>query len=267
MDLAGKLANIAVTQGCVTTTTDEYPVPQELFKGADACLVIGGDGSILSVAEPALRHQVPVFGINIGKLGFLATWSPEDSERFLPNLIKGQYTITPRTVIVCRSADGINHYALNDIVIKSDSTKLVELAVYANNESVNDYFADGLIFFTPTGSTAYNLSAGGPLVHNEARIIGMTPICPHTLSNRGFIFDDSTELTVILSDATKTVQVSIDGNLNYQTPDPFPISIRATDSQLLLAHPLDHSHYRLIRKKLHWGSELSKLPPIPLKRG
>ncbi len=253
--LASILSGIAERKGVEALSTKEYPIPAGFLEGYDACCVIGGDGSILSVVHEAVRHSVPVMGVNHGKLGFLANYTTEEAKQSFDQLLEGNYRTSARTLLECQSCDGMASLALNDIVVKNHSTRLVRLQVLANGDLVNEYYADGLIFSTPTGSTAYNLSAGGALIHPAANVISMTPICPHTLSNRSFIFAEERELQVVLCNPEPDILVTRDGKPCIQSPELFPLRIRLAEKKFDLIENPSHSHFDLVREKLRWGSE------------
>ena len=163
--LAEKLANIAHKKGVETQFITTQPLTENAFADVDLCCVIGGDGTLLSVLEPALFSKTKVLGVNLGKLGFLATYSPEQIILDLPSLIEGKYKVENRSVLSCLSQNNECKFALNDLVIKeAENRGLIRLKVYASDKLISEYHCDGLIFATPTGSTAYNLSAGGPII-------------------------------------------------------------------------------------------------------
>ncbi|HQU09321.1 MAG TPA: NAD(+)/NADH kinase, partial [Opitutales bacterium] len=165
VELANRLVALAQSQGCNTRLTLEYPIPDGFLRGVEACCVLGGDGTLLSVVPQAVAERVPVFGINQGTLGFLASYTAEEAETHLTGILEGHYQIDERPVLKAILPNGTYSWALNDVVLKHDQrTRLLPLEVFYNKEWVTDYFCDGIIFCAPTGSTAYNLSAGGPIV-------------------------------------------------------------------------------------------------------
>ena len=195
--LARELGSMAEAAGVKVTRTKEFPLIDGSFEGCDACCVIGGDGTLLSVVHEAAREQIPVIGVNRGSLGFLTTFTPEEAKAQFHELLQGHFKISWRSLLSGQTGPDECGLALNDILVKdSVNSRIVHLEVYANDELVTDYFCDGLIFSTPTGSTAYNLSAGGPLVNPDAPVIMMTPICPHTLTNRTITFNETVKLKV-----------------------------------------------------------------------
>ncbi len=255
--LAQSLMAKAENQGVATIATNAYPLPDNLLCDAQCCVVIGGDGTLLSVVGEAVNRNLPVIGINLGKLGFMATFSADEAEEEFESLITGSYQIVERSVIVCTNADNKSARALNDVVVKSNSSRLVRLEVFSNEEPVNDYYCDGLVFSTPTGSTAYNMSAGGPIIHPSAKVIAMTPICPHTLSNRSVIFDQEVCLKVYLHDRDHDVTVSIDGRSNFNRTEDFPLKISLSKNSFPLMLHEDYSHFKLMRSKLNWAGDFS----------
>ena len=252
--IADELRNQARSEGLETCIASDHPVPRGIFDDIDACCVIGGDGTLLGVVSEAVEKQVPVLGINLGKLGFMATLSEAEARTDFKAVIAGEYRIDRRTVLQCTTASGAQTLALNDIVIKHSSLGLVSLEVLSDHMEVNDYNCDGLIFTTPTGSTAYNLSAGGPIIHPEAHVVALTPICPHTLSNRSVIFDQQTHLTVVPKVSSESLRIIIDGHCKLECPVEFPLEIRVAPQPFQLILQTDYTHFRLVRNKLLWGN-------------
>ncbi len=253
-ELACGLMALAEASGIQISHTDQFPLSEGFLKGCDACCVIGGDGTLLGVAAEAAREQVPIIGVNRGSLGFLTTFSADEAKTQFPALLAGEYRIAYRSLLDCSTGSGQHDLALNDVLIKDEQTsRLVRLEVFADNELVTEYVCDGLIFSTPTGSTAYNLSAGGPLIHPSAEVIAMTPICPHTLSNRSIIFRRDVKLRVHNRSQSSRVLVAMDGQRNLVTCENAPIEISVSALQLPLAQSLDHSHFSVMRAKLKWS--------------
>lgn len=254
-ELARELAARCEQLGVGVRLTSEHPLPENFLKGMDACCVFGGDGTFLSAVPQALEFDVPVFGVNQGKLGFLATYTVEAIRQQLESILSGGYRIVPRTVLRCITDDAQEGFALNDVVIKStDNRKLIALEVHSNSELVTQYYSDGLIFATPTGSTAYNLSAGGPIVIPESEVITMTPICPHTLTNRSVVFPHTCRLRVhLVSQGGVVPQVSLDGFEHFDHRKSFPLFIFTSKTPLRLLQQVDYSHFGILRNKLGWG--------------
>ena len=248
------LRDIAETEGVAVKETLDFPVPEGFLQGMDACCVIGGDGTFLSAASESTYWQVPIIGVNRGTLGFLTTYSSEEIEGIFPSILKGGYSIRSRGLIECGSHNGEADVALNDVVIKSASaSRIVHLNVFADDEFVTTYVCDGLIFSTPTGSTAYTLSAGGPLIHPDSRVLSLTPICPHALSNRSIILPDSVELRVENASSDDQLVIAVDGQRNLSTSRDTSIRIKLSSQSLPLAQRPDYSHFKVVRRKLKWS--------------
>ena len=237
-----------------TTISSDYPLKPDTLQGQDLCCAIGGDGTLLGVLDAALESGAAVLGVNLGKLGFLATFSAEEAAKDLPQLIKGHYDIAERSVLRCTTRSGESVFGLNDVVLKeTDGSGLIRLQVSSNGNPVSEYHCDGLIFSTPTGSTAYNLSAGGPIIGPKVSAIAMTPICPHTLGNRSVIFDNSSQIRVSHLEPGPSPRITIDGRVRFKSEDNFPIEIAVADRSFRLMQKPDHSHFAIVRDKLHWG--------------
>ena len=253
-DAARYLAGIAECEGVQAKISTDYPLKPDALKGQDLCCAIGGDGTLLGVLDAALESGAAVLGVNMGKLGFLATFSAEEAAKDLPDLIKGRYDIAERSVLRCTSQNGESVYGLNDVVIKeTDGSGLIRLQVSSNGNPVSEYHCDGLIFATPTGSTAYNLSAGGPIIGPRVSAIAMTPICPHTLGNRSVIFDNSSQISVTHLEPGPCPRITIDGRVHFKSNDNFPLQIAVADRPFRLMQNPDHSHFAIVRDKLNWG--------------
>lgn len=251
--IGNELLALAKAQGLTTKVASTFPMPEEFLQGVDACCAIGGDGTMLSCVRQAVLYDVPLLGVNHGKLGFLATYDDQSIKETFLSILEGKHSVHERSLLSCCTPDGQHCHALNDIVIKNNTvSRLIALEVHTAQEYVTPYDCDGLIFATPTGSTAYNLSANGPIVHPDARVLVMTPICPHTLSNRTLIFDQHRPLTVKCTYENCTPQITIDGRLTFEQSTPFPLDISLSDKSLKLIQPHDYSYFRLLRKKLHW---------------
>ena len=251
--LAYRLKTAVEEIGVFAKIVTDHPIPVGSLNDSDLCCVIGGDGSLLSVASEAYRCGVPVMGINLGKLGFMATSTGEQGEAKLLEILQGVNQRSQRGVLKCTMRDGSEAVALNDIVFKSaEGNRLIELEVYADGRFVTRYSADGLVLSTPTGSTAYNLSAGGPLIDSEAQIVVMTPICPHTLSNRSVVFGADTKLEVVVAEGSVPPQVTLDGMARSDSHSCFPVEVALGSEKLTLIHSLDYGPFDVVRNKLGW---------------
>jgi NAD+ kinase len=256
-ELARELIGAARSAGVELKQTTRFPLPAGYLHGFDACCVIGGDGTLLGVAREAAQQQIPIIGVNRGSLGFLTTFSADEARAHFLDLLGGQYRIGRRSLLECCTGPNSRDLALNDVLIKDEiNSRLVHLEVQADGELVTHYTCDGLIFATPTGSTAYNLSAGGPLIHPDAAVIAMTPICPHTLSNRSIIFRENVRLRVLNQSGDSRLLVAMDGQRNLKVGIGSPIEITISKLQLPLVQRMDYSHFSVVRTKLKWSGGL-----------
>jgi len=254
VELARSLVAVARAQGVRLKQTTHFPLRRGYLRGCDACCVIGGDGTLLGVVREAALEGVPIIGVNRGSLGFLTTFSPDEARAGFEGLLRGAFCVDKRAMLECSVAGAHPNLALNDVLIKDElSTGLVHLEVFADGELVTDYLCDGLIFSTATGSTAYNLSAGGPIIHPAANVIAMTPICPHTLTNRSIIFRDSVKLEVYNRTEAARVLVGIDGQGCLKADRDTPIKISVAGVRLPLVQQNAYSHFAVVRTKLKWS--------------
>ena len=192
-----------------------YVTYDELWKAADAALVIGGDGTLLRVAARCARNLIPALGINLGKVGFLTEVEPDDMADAVARLLSGDYSIEKRMLLkITVNGESMSYHALNDVVIaKTEGTRLISLDLFTDGEPVNHYVGDGLIIATPTGSTGYSISAGGPVVDPRMNLYISTPICAHMLSVRSAILPAEKSLTLRLGRAYEenSAIISTDG--------------------------------------------------------
>lgn len=254
MEIAEELANIAQAKGIKTNFITEYPFDDDCLNQTDLCCVIGGDGTLLGVLKSALASNTKVLGINLGKLGFLATFNIDSAKESFVSILEGHYCVEERSVLHCQNSEGDFAYALNDLVLKDIGNRgLIRLKVKSNDELISEYHCDGLIFATPTGSTAYNLSAGGPIISPKVKAIAMTPICPHTLGNRSVIFDAKTPIEVYFDTEPSNPIISLDGKKSFDLKPPFSIKIQLSENRFQLIQNSQKSHFSIVRDKLNWG--------------
>jgi NAD+ kinase len=257
-ELGAELEAIAGKAGVRRTELNQgRKLPRGYFKGCDAVCVVGGDGTLLGVVRAAMREGIPIIGVNRGSLGFLTTYSAEEARAHFPAILKGDYRIARRALLDCRAGPGHHDIALNDVLIKNEvNSRLVRLEVFADDELVTDYYCDGIIFSTPTGSTAYNLAAGGPIMHPGVQAIAMTPICPHTLSNRTIIFRDRVKLRIVNRTEDARLLVAMDGQRNSLVTGG-SIEISLASRRIALVQPRGYSHFSVMRSKLKWSGGLA----------
>ncbi len=220
----------------------------------DLAIVVGGDGTLLHTARSLTDYSIALLGINMGRLGFLADVSPVNMLESIAQILDGQFEEEHRSLLQATIGDTTIN-ALNDVVIhKWNAARMIEFETYVNGRFVNIQRSDGLIIATPTGSTAYALSGGGPIVEPSLNATILAPICPHTLSNRPILVHGDSEIEVIISDRTdsKYVRVTCDG-LNTMSPTDRKVYIRKHKDTVRLIHPKGHDHFDLLRAKLGWS--------------
>ncbi|MGB2832847.1 MAG: NAD kinase [Methylotenera sp.] len=237
----------------------DYPVIAlaQMNAQVDLAIVLGGDGTMLGVARALLEHQVPLLGVNRGRIGFLTDISAQSMLEDVAKVLAGDYTIESRLMLhtkIMRKGQLLGEgVALNDVVIsKGEVAQLMDLEVMIDGHFVHRQRSDGLIIATPTGTTAYALSAGGPILHSALEAIALVPICPHTLSNRPIVIKSTSQVHVKLVDKDES-RIHFDGQLIarlYQNDDVY---ISRAEKMTPLLHPNGHCHYEMLRKKLHWG--------------
>jgi NAD+ kinase len=233
-------------------------LPREHMQPSDLIIVIGGDGSLLSAARMAVHNDVPVIGINRGNLGFLTDIAPGELELHLGPVIQGIYTQENRFLLSLE----LEHQdqpaiALNDIVLnRANETHLITFDVYINQQFVSHYRADGLIVATPTGSTAYALSAGGPIMHPELHAVVIVPMFSHSLSSRPLVVDANASVVLSISEKNEShVQISCDGHDSHLIEPGQMLTLKKHTKTLRLLHPKDYHYYDTLRTKLGWGSK------------
>ncbi len=235
--------------------------PDEIPSLVEMIIVLGGDGTLLSAARlVADAHaEVPIFGVNLGSLGFMAEVSLEELYDNLEKAIAGKLVTEDRimlTASVLRESKRIAQYrVLNDAVInKGALARMMELRVLVNDGHLTTLRADGLIVATPTGSTAYSLSAGGPIIHPTIHCFVLTPICPHTLSNRPIALPDSVVVSVCLTSLSEDVSLTLDGQIGFALEPNDVVEIKKSRFRIkLIKHPAK-SYYEILRTKLKWGN-------------
>jgi len=233
-------------------------LPTGYFMGCDAGCIIGGDGTLLGAVSEAAAAGVPLIGVNQGSLGYLTSLSPDEARACFGAVLLGQYRIAQRTLLTCRTGPKRRDLALNDVLVKAEvNSQLVRLEVRADGELVTDYLCDGLVLSTPTGSTAYNLSAGGPIVHPAAGVIAMTPICPHTLSNRTIVFNDGVKLSIRNCSTDSRLLVAVDGQRNRSVVQGSEVEVSIARQRLGLVQRRDYRHFSVMRAKLKWSGGLT----------
>ncbi len=241
--------------------SDGACVPRgELAAMSDLLVVLGGDGTLLSIAPDAAAEDVPVFGVNYGGLGFMTATTREELEPAIRAVLRGEYSVSTRQMLRA-TVDGperdqpVARDVLNDAVInKTDLARVVELRATVDGEMVSSFVADGLIVCTTTGSTAYSLAAGGPIVMPEVDAIVLTPISPHTLSNRPLVLPGAANVEIELVSSDLQIFLTLDGQEGILLNASDRVSVRRSPHCLKLARPGERSYFDVLRTKLRWGS-------------
>ena len=226
----------------------------------DLVVVLGGDGTLLSVARELAPYRVPLIGVHQGHLGFLTQVPRAEMVQQLTGMLRGKYTPEERIMLeatVLRSGQQTAHsLALNDVVLSRGGLgQMIEFEVFINGEFVYSQRSDGLIVSTPTGSTAYALAAGGPILQPTLRAFSLVPICPQSMSNRPIAVCDTSEIEIMMTKGND-VRVHFDGQTFYDLENMDRIRIQRYRHSLQILHPVDYQYYKTLRQKLHWGDQL-----------
>jgi NAD+ kinase len=225
----------------------------------DLLVILGGDGTLLHVAHQASRFKIPVVGVNLGSLGFLTEVAVENRYEALEKILAGSVVIEDRLMLKTRLCGGDSgtsdwHYALNDVVIsKGNIDQLARMEAWADDEFITSYRADGLIFSTPTGSTAYNLSAGGPIIHPEMHSIMLTPICPFMLESRPVLLPGTVRLVTRVAGRSDDIKVIVDGRATFTMANGEHLEVMAAEQPLRLVCSPHKGYFEILRNKLNWG--------------
>jgi NAD+ kinase len=231
---------------------------EELARRCDLVVVFGGDGTLLSMARVVAGRRASLLGVNLGTLGFLTEVPVAELLPTLSQVLAGRYTVDRRMMlearVVRRGRRLPSLSLLNDIVInKSALARIIDLSISVDGRPVSLYKADGLIVSTPTGSTAYSLSAGGPIVDPSLQAIVLTPICPHTLTNRPIVLPDSSRIEVRLDTPDEDVYLTLDGQVGVPLQCGDVVRVRRAAGWLRLVQPLERDYFAVLRRKLKWG--------------
>jgi len=232
----------------------------ELAGSVDVFIVLGGDGTMLSIARALAPYPVPLIGVNQGRLGFLTDIVMEDMEAELARMLAGEYDAEERILLSVRvERDGetqLDASAFNDVVVSKAATgRLIEFEVIIDNEFVYTQRSDGLVVATPTGSTAYALSAGGPILFPTLKAIALVPICPHTLSARPIVVSSESCVDIVIHHADDA-RVHFDGQSHFDLRKDDRVRICRAPDNVTLLHPKHYSYYDTLRQKLHWGKQI-----------
>lgn len=255
--LSGPVADGLLARGLVDEAVCSRFAVDDLAETADVILSFGGDGTFLNTAHAVNARQTPILGVNIGRLGFLAAVEVGQIEQAIEHIEAGRHTIEERTVLETELEGRPSErarWALNDIVIaKSGSASMIDVLTTADGSYLNDYWADGLIVTTPTGSTAYSLAAGGPLLTPGSGVIGLTPLAPHTLSTRPLVLPESVELGFEVRSRSASFLVAVDGVSEVIEQPTLRVTVRRAAHRVCLVRLPGSSYFETIRTKLGWG--------------
>lgn len=237
----------------------EFLPPTELAARSQLAIVVGGDGTLLSAGRTLAPHGVPILGVNQGRLGFMVDVKPEEIGQTLDAVLCGELPVEERLILetqlrCARSGEFEPQLAVNDVVVRNQaSIRMLEFETWLNDEFISQHRADGIIVSTPTGSTAYALSGGGPVLHPSISAITLVPICPHTLSDRPIVVPAGGVIRIVLRGEVSGVNVTCDGQVSHTLGSDDAVEIRSSPHPLRLIHPRNYSYFELLRSKLHWG--------------
>jgi len=232
---------------------------KEIVANIDIAIVVGGDGTLLKIGRFLSEYNIPIIGINLGRLGFLVDISPDQITSQLHDIFTGKYIREPRSLLCAKAYRGNKLLgegsALNDVVIHvRNDIRMIEFNTHIDGNFVNRQRADGIVIATPTGSTAYSLSGGGPILHPRLDAVVLVPICPHTLSNRPIVVSNKGIIEISLCESREVnSRVSFDGQANIELQAGDKIVISQTKHKLILIHPKEYDYYSILRNKLGWS--------------
>ena len=240
--------------GCAVESVKQ----EELSQSVDLMLVLGGDGTMIATARRVGDTEVPVIGVNYGGLGYLAEFRIEELFSALETILDGNYKVERRVMLSVELRRGeelvTQNRVLNDVVLNTSAlARIIQIETYLNDQFVNSFRADGLIVATPTGSTAYNLSAGGPVIYPSMNAVVITPICPFTLSNRPIVVPDDSVIEVRLMTEKEDVALTLDGQVGFPLQAADRVVIRKSQTTFNLVQPANRNYFDLLRDKLRWG--------------
>ena len=234
---------------------------EDIGRRCDLAIVVGGDGTLLSAARTLAPAGVPILGVNQGRLGFMVDVNPQEMSATLAQIFSGDYVREERLLLTARilREDGVSSdgpfLAINDVVIRNQAAvRMLEFETWIGGEFISQHRADGIIVSTPTGSTAYALSGGGPVLHPSLNALALVPICPHTLSDRPIVVGSDRTVRVVLGGGEGTrAMCTCDGQTNESLNPGDAVEISRATETLRLIHPPNYNYFNILRNKLHWG--------------
>lgn len=244
----------AVIASDISKDYDGLHIKEELIRGVEAVIVLGGDGTMLRAAHAVGTNNIPILGINLGTMGFLTEVEESNVYIALDRLLNNDFTIEKRMMVEGRVKDKVYH-SLNDVVItRAGFSRIIGLSIYVNEQLLDTYEADGVIVATPTGSTGYNLSAGGPIVSPKSKAIVVTPISPHSLTSKSVVFDSSDKIRIEIVKKRRTQEteaiVSFDGDNNMELSAGDFVSVSLSEREISLIKMYDVNFYSVLRDKI-----------------
>lgn len=229
------------------------------IKKSNLMIVFGGDGLFLTASKLAYKFSIPILGVNYGKIGFLVDVDKKEVVKKIKDILLGKFVLDKRSLIngVVTSLDSqkTSSHALNDIVIHNFGLlKMIEVKIFINDYLINTERSDGIIIATPTGSTAYSMSNGCPIVSPNSNIISIVPVAPHTYSHRPIIINSNDKIKITISKKSiKHTLITFDGHSNLSIKNPCAVEIKKSNKYLEIVHPIDYNYFKILNKKLKWG--------------
>jgi NAD+ kinase len=252
--------SILVENKLIVNTYQKFSTHKDLDKSFDMLISVGGDGTFLRAATLVRNSGIPILGINAGRLGFLATVQQENIETFLQLVLEKKYTLSKRTLLSLKCSGKIAaiqnlNFAMNEITVsRKETTSMITIETYLNNEYLNSYWADGLIISTPTGSTGYSMSCGGPILTPEANCLVITPVAPHNLNARPLVIPDNTEIRLKVSGREENYLVSLDSRMT-SVKNEAVLTIKKTPFKINMVEIPEETFLKTLRNKLLWGED------------
>ena len=244
----------SISGGMIGVMGMEFDV---LAQSVDILVTLGGDGTLISTVRRSFKYDIPIFGVYAGSLGFLADINLDELDEFVGKLVKGEYRVDERSILETRfiqNTKEVTQYAFNDIVLTRHSvSNMIHIETLVDSQAFNTYFGDGVIVSTPTGSTAYNLSAGGPVLFPLTNVFALTPICPHSLTQRPVVLPG--KFAIEMKTPNERALLIIDGQDKHELEQNESIHIKLAAKRVKLIHRDEFNYFDVLKEKLHWGDK------------
>lgn len=268
-EIANQIREFLSKKGVTVFAEDEKakeigatPLSQVKGQKVDVLISMGGDGTLLRIADQFSHLNAPILGINLGQLGFMAEIPVNEVMPSLHELLEGNYQIEERMMLEAEGPGGKRLQAVNDIVFhRAKNYSLIELSIHFDHLYVNTFLADGIIIATPNGSTAYSLAAGGPILAPNLNVFVLTPICPHTISNRPLVLTDTHQIQVEYLSPYDPIDVRADGLDSFALSSGGKVLVRRSSKSFKLVHLHRHDYFNILRTKLGWSGKLKSIEP------